>query len=439
MTGGVSLAARFDPETGLLRVGDVEVPFDVNLAPGSVAVRVGGREVSLRPLTWQEKVTLARFAHLGRDFVDRTLLRTAAGEAALDPQDGDREVLVALARWVNEREGLESLEPLDVGVLSLVTREVCRSLGVRPAELEAMTATEVEALWTSIREAGSEPVPPSGGWEQGDVRRILIVPYQGKAIGPVGRATGATEEARMESAAHSMPVPPPGPATTRVANPDAAEPGQRPPAASDPLGPVNAVEPGRRPGATRRFGGPAVTSFRIPEPDAAGRQRRPGAPEPTRLAAPSRTGDGGDRAQAEVVPARPVQRAEAVGGDQVAARHGAVEPAREALAREALAGETFVVLGVEAHRRSPAAHRSMSGLDRRSPVFEASAFGHPSMPRPDATVAPDRAALVPPPAEALRRAERGALVDAEEREALFEELADRLESAAARLGIGGER
>jgi hypothetical protein len=462
------VGARVDPAAGLVSLGDQSWPFDLDLESGTATVELGGTRLRLRPLRWREKVTLARFAHLGEEFLERQLVRAClVGGAAPEPGPA-AEAAAALARWVNDPGGAEATLPLRTDVLSEVTLDVCRALGVRPADLDARTAAEVEELWRVATSPAAVPrsspgMPPLD--EQ--FNRIVIIPD--------------TPEATTD-----QPVAPPAPAPPRGAE-EASGPAPRATIHRDPVadqlqatghGPATPQGPaGGEPAASRRrpaimtgsgAGGgtearhdrPAVGRFQVladpgprelpllatsaAEPVALrpGREGAEPAAGPTVAAGPS-TADGrpepagpstsaaGGAAGTPVGAARPVE-AVAPGGE--------ASPRRLRTVREGL----VVVEGAAAPTTRPTSWGEPAAwlAPGREPAL--ARVPVPGVPVPGVQGGwPGQTAAPPLPAVAGQAAAGEAVVgEAEgrrlserERTELFDELCERLERAAVEMGV----
>jgi hypothetical protein len=172
------MSAHVDPAAGLVSLGDRTWPFDLDLATESITVTVeGGRRLRVRPLRWREKLSLARFAHLGAAFVERQLVRACLVDEG-GATDGDAaEAVAALARWVNDPDGANPALPLEQALLAEVTLGVCRALGLRPDDLDGRTAAEVERLWQATPgQLAPAWAPEPAGRGDDDLTRIVIVP-----------------------------------------------------------------------------------------------------------------------------------------------------------------------------------------------------------------------------------------------------------------------
>jgi hypothetical protein len=220
--------ARVNEQAGTVEVGDESYPFEIDCRLGTVAIDLAGVRFTLRPLSWREKRTLARYAHLGESFLrDQHIQLTVSREARLPNDERQRDALSALARWVNrtgERPGL----PLDAQLLATVTLQVSRALQAAPASFDGLDASEVELLWRAARRDGVEaeeemsseeewpvtasrgntsieaaraPQPAAArmrapGMSQAD-RRIVIVPdADGSTVSEAGSSTGTPESGR---------------------------------------------------------------------------------------------------------------------------------------------------------------------------------------------------------------------------------------------------
>jgi len=133
----------------------------------------------VRPLTWREKLRLARFAHLGEPFVEaRFMEASVVGPKSLAATETTHAVLLALAMWINlpseQRPGL----PLDQHRLATVTVELCRSLGTGPLAIGDLTAGEVEMLWKSLQQGPGGEALDKNTSEQTYDTKIMIVPDQ---------------------------------------------------------------------------------------------------------------------------------------------------------------------------------------------------------------------------------------------------------------------
>jgi hypothetical protein len=197
--------AQVDAGSACVRLGDESWPFELDCREASALVEIDGRAVRVRPLRWREKLSLARFAHLGTTFVEGQQLRIALEGAPMPTIEEERAVLSALAAWVAAPS--DEPVPFQTRALAGVTLDVCRAVGLKPADLDARDAYEVEALWrvgTGGTEHGRLAVNGTGGgrpgttsqaaetWES-QLTRIEIVPDG------VSRAEPAQPEAETAS------------------------------------------------------------------------------------------------------------------------------------------------------------------------------------------------------------------------------------------------
>lgn len=280
------MRVRSEPATGLLVVEPAGVRFQLDGANGTAALALGGRRFRLRPLRWSEKLRLARFSHLGPDFLDAQLVRIGLGDApAPEPTSTDHAVLLAIARWLNGLAADPTGLPLDPALLATVTLEVCRALGGQPTGLAACDAAEVEQLWSGVRAASRTDEParaePSSGRQPGPalgegLTRIVVLPDPEHDQAPAAAAARASQ-------ASSSPEPP-------VAGPAPRDPAAGPatgrPASRAALAPTDAASPASPPAPAR------APRFRVVDPAAVFGGRE--ATRPTAAsggAAPSRPAD----------------------------------------------------------------------------------------------------------------------------------------------------
>jgi len=155
-----------NPSTGALELRDEDVagaagkaavwPLEFDAGSGALRVSLDGLTISARPLNWREKRVLARYADLGEAFLQRQLIDACCGTRAVAAAPA---VCRALAAWVNFPAAPESVAvPFASEALARVTAGLCRTIGLRPAEIDALDALEVEALWQSQAQ-GRQAVP----------------------------------------------------------------------------------------------------------------------------------------------------------------------------------------------------------------------------------------------------------------------------------------
>ena len=130
--------AQVDVEASVVRVADQSWPFELDPASGDARLlltdaRGGAGAFWLRPLHWREKITLARFVHLGPAFLSRQLLRlTARGDGPLPDDPARAAALSALAAWINDPMGDGVSLPLDPLALARAVLGVCRGERAQP-------------------------------------------------------------------------------------------------------------------------------------------------------------------------------------------------------------------------------------------------------------------------------------------------------------------
>jgi|SRR5882672_600004 len=214
--------AQVDPKARVVRDGDAVWPFTIDVRDGTARITVGARDYTLHGLGWRAKRNLARFMHLGDEFLADQFLRATLAEGA-EPPAGRTEAaaLVALARWLNAPDGSFGL-PLDRRLLAAVTVDVCRGLGLAPAAFETLAAADVEALWQAARPDG-EPAARAADSVGAAATRIVVVPDPQSPEAPAVAAPPVTRRA----------APPVAPA---VAPPAAAAPAAAPLTPPEQLG-----------------------------------------------------------------------------------------------------------------------------------------------------------------------------------------------------------
>ena len=257
-------SVRVDPATGQVAIGGhgLEAPIDVeiDLRTGSAAVELSGRRYLVGTLRWAELGALARFAHLGPAFVRRELVRLAVHAGEGQPAEtGQEEILSAVAMWLATAGHHVPLD-LDPADIAAATRDVCRSLRIAPAELDGRPAPDVAALWRSCAPAGEgratglagravpEPATPqkwsameelAAAEDDDGYTRILIVPDE-DLPGPAEQEDGTRPRNGGREDASAPPdqiavaaspateapsrTPPPAPAARRLYRDD---PGQQ--------------------------------------------------------------------------------------------------------------------------------------------------------------------------------------------------------------------
>lgn len=159
------MQVAFDPDRGVVEVrGETPYqcwPFGLDFTQGVAHIELSGTTFDVRPLTWRQKRLLARYSSLGADFVERQFLQLSAGDGPVPDGVLDQQVLFTLAAWMNAL-GDAAGSPLDNTFLTRVELEVCRTLLLRPGDLDQRDALDVEAVWRSLSpdaEARSESVP----------------------------------------------------------------------------------------------------------------------------------------------------------------------------------------------------------------------------------------------------------------------------------------
>jgi hypothetical protein len=402
--------------------------MEIDLRTGRAAMEFGGRRFLVGTIQWDELGALARFAHLGPPFVRRELVRLAVHEEGGPPAEAaEEEILAAVAMWL-ATAGREAPLDLDPANIAAATRDVCRSLRIAPAELDGRPAPDVAALWRSCAPVDEGPAAdtagrvaeepaaaeePAGAGDEDGYTRILVVPDE-EPPGPVDPEdgteprTGGPEDASTPpdqiAAAASSPV-------TAEASPRVSEtaPAARRPRHGEDAWPQ---EQGRmpRPGGLR---------FRIVPPSS---RPEPGA-SPSAAPFPAGPPSGADNTASRrslVTEARPGPGAETV--------TTAAPPGRPVLAATPRRTSRLPVVGAAA---SPL--REDSVLRPSTVRFTQDEHGLP-IASGAAEMRPSRnaAALQGSPSWTGLELDLPGL---DGWETLFDGLAERLEEAAAQLGI----
>ncbi len=197
---------RIDPARREIAVGTRRLPFRLDLRNDRVSVTLGGAETAVRPLQWREKVTLARFADLGSEFLRDEVIRLCTVSELPSPlAPEDAEVLWELAAWMSESPSSTPV-PLDSRSLATVTLRLCRAMGLKPADFDSRSAPEVEALWEALGQ-GTEEVVVAEESSSSSMTRIVIVPDEdqrtaahpgGRDARPTAGGTPAVREVRQD-------------------------------------------------------------------------------------------------------------------------------------------------------------------------------------------------------------------------------------------------
>lgn len=199
------MTARVDARALVVRDGATAIPFAVDCGIGAATLDPAGDAHRLRVLRWNEKCSLARFADAGPAFIERQFMAICS-DGTIPDDPSRRAAAAALALWLHRSPAL----PLDPALLAGVTLRLSAALGVGPADLAALPAPEVEALWQAIeaQDTSSDSVDPKARIVPDDVTRIVIEPD------PPERADGVPD---------GDPPTDPGQAVSRSMQPDPLE------------------------------------------------------------------------------------------------------------------------------------------------------------------------------------------------------------------------
>ena len=271
------MQARVDARRQVVTNGKESWPFEVDCRDASVQIEIGERSFRVRSLTWREKNNLARFAHLGEEFVRRQFLKLCVGEASMPAPESQREALFALAAWLND-PGPEPALPLNTEILSRTLAGLCRSMMVGPEAFDNRPALEVEALWR-LTEPRLEPGipesanhPASTGTVHSDWTKIIITPDADPEAGESRTAEPA------ETAQDAPPISEPAPQAENTREPQAGRSQEAPAALSNPprrQDPVLNRTPEKVQAAERDW--PAGARFRVMIPVSLPGPRQPAA------------------------------------------------------------------------------------------------------------------------------------------------------------------
>lgn len=148
------MRASVDAEALVVRSGDSAWPFSVDRGGVSATITLDGVAYRVRPQSWREKVRLSRFARLGESFVESSFLECCVAEGGpACAATAHKEALLALALWINLPGDDTAGLPLDADQLARVTIEVCRSMNIGPLAIADLSAPEVESLWRNLDRA----------------------------------------------------------------------------------------------------------------------------------------------------------------------------------------------------------------------------------------------------------------------------------------------
>lgn len=134
------------------------VPLVLDLDRGSALFDWDNRRYSVRPLRWRAKIQLARFAHLGPEFIDDRLLELSLENQPTPDDDELRDVVRTVARWLESAGRTEAPLPFDELELLRSARELSRDTGWTIDEIGDLEAGVVERAIERVRsrrESGS--------------------------------------------------------------------------------------------------------------------------------------------------------------------------------------------------------------------------------------------------------------------------------------------
>ncbi|MBL8396623.1 MAG: hypothetical protein JNL84_00550 [Candidatus Accumulibacter sp.] len=250
------MRVALNPLTGALELRDEAAagstgsaavwPLELDAASGALRVNFAGLTITARPLSWREKQVLARYADHGETFLQRQLIDACCGASAAAAAPV---ACWTLAAWVNfpSSPGSATL-PFASEAMARVTAGLCRSVGLRPTEIDALDALAVEALWQAQDAAaanvaddvadelagrpavGAPLVTGASFADPGEMQTIRIVADPPPAV-DITMPAVASAAPMTDDAAAAAPSMPSGLAATASADHPVAVPhGQPPPA-----------------------------------------------------------------------------------------------------------------------------------------------------------------------------------------------------------------
>jgi hypothetical protein len=175
------MPTTIDTEGMVVRAGGQTYPFAPDPATGGVTLALPDDPVVVRPLTWAERVRLARFAELGLSGLQSALVELATGR---DLDGTEAQAAAQLAAWLDRPQG----GGLDEAELAAQALGLSRATGWSLAEIDARPAREIDAF---LRHVGVQPTheapvtraradPPPG------FTRIDVLPDPAEAAPPLG-------------------------------------------------------------------------------------------------------------------------------------------------------------------------------------------------------------------------------------------------------------
>lgn len=172
-------SATVDAAACVVHVDGQRRPFSIDLATGAVTLGSGAGATTIEPLTWREKLTLARFGRAEGRLLDSALIahKLMGDDDRPVLESAEGRALVALARWVNGFGPHGGAAPLEPRLLARIGARARRAGELSPADLDRMPAVEVELLADAL--ATADPRSERGSEDDDGVTRILVVPDPG--------------------------------------------------------------------------------------------------------------------------------------------------------------------------------------------------------------------------------------------------------------------
>jgi len=135
------MSSRVDQDACVVDVDGQRWPFEIELATGEAHLHLDTGSATVQPLTWREKITLARYATADGELLDQALLRHRLGAPPVPDRfpEPQRRALIELARWVNGFAPYQGrtvpLDPLRLGEVARRALTDAHRHGIAPPAL----------------------------------------------------------------------------------------------------------------------------------------------------------------------------------------------------------------------------------------------------------------------------------------------------------------
>jgi len=456
-------SATVDEAACVVHVDGQRRPFSIDLATGAVTLGSGAGATTIEPLTWREKLTLARFVRAESRLLDSALIahKLMGDDDSPVAESAEGRALVAVARWVNGFGPDGGAAPLEPRLLARIGDRARQAGELSPAELDRMPAVDVELLAEAL--ATGDARSESGREDDDGVTRIVVMPDPQAGEPDFDDQVGA---AAVPTAAvpRSDDLPYLGPAPLPVGRSAPGSPGPAGAGGADRPPPDRRPDPGLRPMPTetgpvpgRPPAGRGDGTYLGPAPLPVGRPAPPPArrPDPGLHPTTSETGPvpgrppagGGDGNALRPRPidgegSPPPDGSAGPGSEPAWWSPDATTPSRpdspgDPVARSAVvpAGRHGASGGLAAGPRGPRVAHPRRATAPVLPVLPPLPVPNPiaGQPTDPITVPAPPVSFTAPAAPGARPAPAGAEIDR-----VLDELANRLEQAVEDLGLDGE-